>query len=205
LLAISRGVCDATRPGEDAGLRRWCGELRDLPGVALLLREKHLADRALFEASRMVRRLFPGTLLISGRPDVAATVGAAGVHLPAAGLPVAAVRRRFPELLVGVSTHTLEEVAEARGGGAHFAMLAPIFETPGKLADDPRLSLGRLQAAAALGLPIVALGGIDADRVPVVLAAGASGVAGIRCFGDGATAAGMTQAFLRARAAMTLR
>jgi thiamine-phosphate pyrophosphorylase len=152
--------------------------------VAVLLREKHLDDRDTYRLSEAVRSRFRGTLLVSARPDIAVAVGADGVHLPAAGLPVAAVRRRFRRLLVGVSTHSSDEVSSALTEGAHYVTFGPVFGTPSKLAFGPPLGLELLAEASGLGLPVLALGGLDAQRARSALAAGAHGVAGIRCFTD---------------------
>lgn len=164
------------------------------------MREKHLGDAALHALCRAARSLFQGLLLVSGRPDIAVDVAADGVHLPAAGLPVTSVRRRFPQLLVGVSTHSAEEITAARDHGAHYATFGPVFPTPGKMAFGPAQGLDRLAAVTALGLPILAVGGIEPDRVAAVLAAGASGVAGIRCFADRAATSRMLVAFDQASA-----
>jgi thiamine-phosphate pyrophosphorylase len=86
---------------------------------------------------------------------------------------------------VGVSCHSPGEVARARAGGADFAFLSPIHDTPSKRAYGPPLGIAALRDAAALGLPLVALGGIDAARAAEARAAGARGVAAIRAWLEG--------------------
>ncbi len=150
------------------------------------LREKDLSAREQFELARAaVERLraFPATrLLINDRLDVALAAGAQGVHLPAAGLELAAARRLAPPgFLLARSCHTSGEVAAAAAAGADFAVLGPIFATPSKPGAAP-LGLQCLAEACRLPLPVLALGGINAARAADCLAAGAAGVAAIRWF-----------------------
>ena len=141
------------------------------------VREKDLAGGALFELVREIVDAVAGTatrVLVNGRPDVARAAGAHGVQLPADGLPVAAVRAAFPELLVGASCHGAAEVLTAAREGASFAIVGPVFATPGKEARA--LGAGALAGIVrATALPIFAIGGIDAATVAAVRAAGARG------------------------------
>ncbi|HUP22118.1 MAG TPA: thiamine phosphate synthase [Thermoanaerobaculia bacterium] len=197
LLAISDGTVDARLLEADPRFRPWLETVGRLQGVAVLLREKHLDDRDTYRLSVAVRSVFRGTLLISARPDIAVAAGADGVHLPAAGLPVAAVRRRFRRLLVGVSTHSAEEVSAAFAEGADYVTFGPVFATPSKLRYGPPLGLERLAEVSVLGLPVLALGGVDAQRALTALSAGAHGVAGIRCFADREEAADLVRVAAR--------
>jgi thiamine-phosphate pyrophosphorylase len=160
------------------------------PGTcAVHLREKDLGGRALLDLARAlaaVCRAGGHVLLVNDRLDVALAAGADGVHLPSAGVPPADARRLLgPAALVGVSCHSPDDVRRARDGGASFATLSPLFDTPSKRAYGPPLGLGPLRAAAALGLPLVGLGGIAAARAGEVRAAGAAGVAAIRAWLEG--------------------
>lgn len=127
-----------------------------------------------------VRRRFSGLLLISRRIDVALAAGAHGVHLPESGLPLERLRRRFGDrVLLGRSVHDLDGVREARRAGADYVTLAPIWASPGKGAP---LGAAILERAAAEGVPVFALGGVDAQRLTEVARRGAAGAAGIRMF-----------------------
>ncbi|HEX9307224.1 MAG TPA: thiamine phosphate synthase [Anaeromyxobacter sp.] len=157
------------------------------PGIAAIhLREKDLGGRDLLELARAlaaVCRARRQRLLVNDRLDVALAAGADGVHLPSAGVPPGEARRLVGrDALVGVSCHSAAEVARARDGGASFAFLSPIFDTPSKRAYGPPIGVEALRAAAGLGLPLVALGGVTADRVPSLRAAGATGVAALRAW-----------------------
>ena len=149
---------------------------------AIQLREKDLQT---IEAYRLAQRALALTrqagaaLVINDRVDVALALGADGVHLTRKSLPPAEARTLVgPRMRVGVSCHGLEDVREAMDGGADFLVLGPIYATPSKAPYGPPLTPTFLEQARALcPLPIFAIGGITAARVPAVLAAGADGVA----------------------------
>jgi thiamine-phosphate pyrophosphorylase len=146
------------------------------------VREKDLPGRALLELVQAVvaATAAPTRVIVNGRADVAVLAGARGVQLPAAGLPAADVRAAFPELQVGVSCHSVDEVRRAEQAGAHYVVLGPVFASGAK---DQPLGLDVLAAAArAAALPVIAIGGIDAANAGAVWAAGASGLAAIRAF-----------------------
>lgn len=177
LLAISD-----RRSLPEPGLHGWLGHLAEAGVDAVQIREKDLDDRGLLDLARTARALLPPPLrlLINGRLDIVLAAGADGVHLPADSLPVSALRRRFgPEILIGVSTHRVEDVIRARSEGADYATFGPVWKTPGK---GPAVGVEALARAAAAGLPVYALGGVTIERFGEVAAAGAAGVAAIRLF-----------------------
>jgi thiamine-phosphate pyrophosphorylase len=179
LLAISQLTWPQHAPGA------WFAALAAAGVDALQLREKHLDDRVLYELARTARAALPrpARLLVNGRADVALAAGGDGVHLPADGVPAAALRARFGGgLLLGVSTHGIEEVERARLAGADYVVFGPVYETPGKLASASPAGPAGLARVAALGIPVYALGGVTLERFAEVAAAGAAGVAGIRLF-----------------------
>lgn len=156
---------------------------------AVQLREKDLGARELLALAERARELLAGRarLLVNGRADVALAAGADGVHLTSTGLPVAAVRRWLSgragrRLLVGRSTHSPAEVAEAAAGGADYVTFGPVYATPSKAAYGPPPGLAGLRRAAAHGLPVLALGGVTIERLEALASAGARGAAGIRLF-----------------------
>lgn len=152
-----------------------------LDGLAVQLREKDLDDRALCGLAELARTLLPPAvpLLVNGRLDIALAAGADGVHLPADGVPTAALRARFGDLLIGRSTHTVEEVEQARDEGADYVTFGPVYPTPGKGAP---LGLAELERAVATSLPVYALGGVTLGHFDELAAAGAAGIAAIRLF-----------------------
>ncbi len=184
LLAIS----DRRALGEGA-FEPWLERLGAAGVGAVQIREKDLSDGEILGLGRSARRLLPpeSTLLINGRVDIARGVesegSAVGVHLPADGLPIRALRDRFgADLLIGRSAHSPDEVMRARDEGADYATFGPVYATPSKAAFGLPLGLGSLERAAALGLSLYALGGVTLERLPELAAAGAAGIAGIRIF-----------------------
>jgi thiamine-phosphate pyrophosphorylase len=177
--------------------------LRGLPSrtAAVQLREKDLGGRALLQLARALRRVCDEAgqlLLVNDRLDVALEAGADGVHLPAAGVPVADARRLLgPAALLGRSCHSLAEVQAARADGADYATFSPIFETPSKAEFGVPIGLASLLEAAEVGLPLVALGGITLENASSVRGAGAAGVAAIRAWLVGDDPAASVRALLR--------
>lgn len=201
-----------TEPGGALGaeLEAWLRALAAAGVDAVQLRRKDLPDRRLLELTRRARRVLPPgppgpsapALLVNGRLDVALAAGADGVHLPSTGLPTREVRRLADSLgldaLIGRSTHHPDEVARARDEGADYVTFGPVFPTPGKAAFGEPPGLAGLERAAACGLPVLALGGVSAERLPEVARAGAAGVAGIRCFARPAGLPALVEAARRA-------
>jgi thiamine-phosphate pyrophosphorylase len=154
-------------------------------GAAMIqVRAKWLAARDLTALVRRVIEAARGVpVLVNTRVDVALACGAQGVHLPAHSPAPEFVRAIAPRgFLVGISCHTLEELARAAEEGADFAVYGPVFATRSHPASRP-LGLDALAAATRqVRLPIYALGGITEENAPLCIAAGAAGVAGISLF-----------------------
>ena len=149
------------------------------------IREKQMPARELVRlVSAAVALRRSGKLLVNDRLDVALACGADGVHLPADRPPATEIRALGGEdFLVGVSCHSPQEVERAAAEGADFAVLGPIFSTPGK---GPPLGLAPLERAARTPIPVLALGGITPENARRCLEAGAAGIAGIRIFQNAA-------------------
>lgn len=149
---------------------------------AMQLREKDLPARDLVDLARRLRTLcnrYGTRLLINDRIDVALAAQADGVHLPVNSfLPADARRLLGPSGLIGVSTHSPAEARVAATGGADFIIFGPLFETPSKRAYGPPVGVGALERVTAeVAVPVIAIGGITADRVAMVCQHGAGGVA----------------------------
>ena len=151
------------------------------------IREKQLSTRSLFDLVCRAARITKGSrtkLLISDRLDVALAAGSDGVHLTAISVRPEAVRAAVRrDLLIGVSTHSRDEVSAAAAGGADFAVFGPVFDSPGKGAGVGTASL-REAIRAADRMPVLALGGVDGSNIPDVIASGAAGFAAIRFLND---------------------
>ena len=162
----------------------WLRRLASAGVGALQIREKDLDDRAVLELAREARIGLPSSvLLVNGRLDIALAAGADGAHLPADGVPIDALRRRFgADVMLGRSTHTVEEVEAALREGADYVAFGPVYPTPSKERYGPPRGLDELARAARLPIPVYALGGVTLSRFGEVAEAGAAGVAGIRLF-----------------------
>ncbi len=145
------------------------------------LREKDLPDRDLLERARQVRRWTrqAGVLfIVNDRPDIARLAEADGVHLGQDDMPVHAARRIVgPDALIGVSTHSIEQVRQAIGDGASYLGVGPVFSSRTKTFKGfPGLDFVR-EVAAETTLPWFALGGVTVDNAATVIAAGAKRIA----------------------------
>lgn len=164
-----------------AGARSLVDLAAKLEGVDYLqLREKDLTGRELYHLALDIKQVLPpGTrLLINDRLDVALAAGADGVHLGENSLPPAVARRLLgPEKIMGVSVHSVTAAREAEKAGADYLLFGHIFPTASKEGIPPR-GVGSLrEVVASVGIPIIALGGINAANARQCLAAGVRGVA----------------------------
>jgi thiamine-phosphate pyrophosphorylase len=128
-------------------------------------------------------------LAVNDRVDLATAAGAHVVHLGQDDLPVAHARKLLgPDVLIGRSTHTPEQAAEAAGNpDVDYFSVGPCWATPTKPGRAPAgLDLVRHAAEVAGDKPWFPIGGIDAARLPEVLAAGGRRVAVVRAIGAAA-------------------
>ena len=163
-----------------------CAEAAVRAGVRVIqLRMKHASREEILREAREMRRVTAGTdtiFIVNDDPIIAAEVGADGVHVGQGDMAPDEVRARCPELrIVGLSTHNPDQVRASVTQPIDYIGVGPVYATPTKDIPDPTLGLetmGRMIAAAAH--PAVAIGGIDASRLPDVLLAGAHNFAVVR-------------------------
>ena len=168
------------------------------PAVALHARDRTASDRALTETARRMRAhtAAPGAAtFVNGRPDIAQALGLNGVQLRTGDLAPVDARRIFPHGWLGVSIHSPEEARQAMDDGADFLLAGTIFPS-GSHPALPGAGLTLLDEIVPLGLPVVAIGGITADRVPEIVATGAYGVAAISAIWQAHDSAAAAAAFL---------
>jgi thiamine-phosphate pyrophosphorylase len=145
------------------------------------LRDKILDDRTLLARAKKLASFTRGTdalFVMNDRPDLAALAHADGVHVGQEELPVSEARKIVgPNLLIGVSTHNIEQARQAVADGADYIGCGPTFPSATKSFDHfPGLEFLR-QAAAEIKLPAFAIGGIGLENVDEVLATGIKRVA----------------------------
>jgi len=145
-------------------------------------------------------RTFDAAVIVNDRADIARMAGAAGVHVGQDDLPPDAVRAVFPEGVVGLSTHDRAQVDLALASAADYVAVGPIFATATKETGYSARGVALVAAAAARGKRVVAIGGIDLERAPQVLEAGADSVAVIGDLFTGGDPEARVRAYLRALA-----
>lgn len=168
------------------------------PAVALHARARDASDAVLAAgALRLTTLARPpeAAVFVSGRPDIAAAVGANGVQLANDDLTPADARLVLRHGWIGRSVHSREEAEAAVAEGADFLVVGSIYETashPGR----PAAGLGLVRDVAALGKPVIAIGGITPERAVEAKDAGAYGVAAIRALWLASDPAAATLAML---------
>lgn len=170
---------------------------------AVQLREKDLAVRELLDLASTLRestQRHGARLLINDRADVALAVNADGVQRTHESLPVAALRGiATPPFLIGASAHSEAEACAAVGDGADFVVFGPVYDTPSKRRYGAPQGVEVLRrVAASVSRPVIAIGGVTAERVRELRGAGAAGVAVISAIISAARPADATKAFLDA-------
>lgn len=170
---------------------------------AVQLREKDLGIRELLAMAYQMRSLtrrYGARLVVNDRVDVAICAEADGVHLGQSGMPVHAVRKVVGgRLMIGSSTHTLDEAVTAEKEGADFMTFGPLYETPSKLRYGKPVRLEELRRLQdSVTIPVFGIGGVGKEKVKEVLASGAHGVAVIRGILGAADTRAAAQGFLEA-------
>jgi len=143
---------------------------------AVQLREKDLPDSELSTLARRLRKVTQGRslLLVNGPLTVALDAGADGVHLPE-GEPMSL--RPSEGFLVGRSVHSVEAARRAEAEGADYLIAGPVYETRSHPGVQPAGLALIEEIASVVGVPVLAIGGVTAERVDEVVRAGAAGVA----------------------------
>ena len=160
-----RSVLDVLSAAAEGGVR------------TVQLREKNLSGKELTRLAEQFRKKCDelGVLMImNDHVDVALAVGADGVHLGQDDMPLEAARRIAPDLLLGRSTHSVEQALEAEKQGADYVNLGPIFPTQTKNTPVHPLGLDIIRdAGPRLSIPFSVMGGVKESNIPQLLKAGA--------------------------------
>jgi len=176
LYVVITEACCAGRPAADvldavleAGVR------------VVQFREKDLEGDEFYEWALLFRertREADALLVVDDRVDIALAVDADGVHLGQNDLPLEAARRIAPELLLGASSHSLDEAIAAQTAGADYVNIGPIFSTQTKTVPTGAIGPDMIPAIAPhLAVPFTVMGGIKPDNIDEVLRRGARHVA----------------------------
>lgn len=151
-------------------------------GVRIVqLREKDLTDKDLFRRALRFRELTAeknALFMMNDRLDIALAANADGVHLGQDDLPVQRARDLAPELIIGCSTHSVDEAVSAQEAGADYVNIGPIFSTQTKTRPSGALGPDHIPAIAShLEIPWTVMGGIKTSNIDQVLERGAKHVA----------------------------
>ncbi len=169
-------ITDDLRDGQDGLVKRVAAAVRG--GATMVqVRLKHATGRELVEVTRALVAAVRVPVLVNDRADVALAAGAAGVHLGASDLPVAAVRRFTPPgFIIGASVGNVAE--QSHSEGADYVGVGPVFPTLSKSDAGEAIGVTGLGSLSALGsLPAVAIGGVTASNAAEAIRGGAAGVA----------------------------
>jgi thiamine-phosphate pyrophosphorylase len=160
-----------------------------------------LKDAGTVARAEMGRRLrnLPAILVINDDVEAALRCHADGVHL---GQTDRGAERALAEgLLLGLSVATIDEAEDAQALGAFYLGGGPIWSTPTKTDAAAPIGLhGLAQICAAVRIPVVAIGGVDATNAALCIEAGAAGVAVVRAAADAASVRAMVDGALSASA-----
>jgi thiamine-phosphate pyrophosphorylase len=166
-------------------------------------RRKEGTRREIYEEAlkfRKLTRYFNATLIINDQADIALAVDADGVHLGQEDLPLKEARRIMGKKIIGISTHNLDQAKEAEAGGADYIGFGPLFDTATKDVGPPKGTEGLELIRRHIGIPVVAIGGINIHNISSVMHAGADAVAvaSALCRGNAAANAEQFIDFLKA-------
>jgi thiamine-phosphate pyrophosphorylase len=168
------------------------------PAVALHARARSENGSFLTAAAQRLLALArppEAAVLVSGRSDIAAAIGAQGVQLGSDDLPVADARRVLGPGWIGRSVHSRDEAVDAVREGADFLVLGSVYGTASHPERAP-VGLDLVRELSALSVPLIAIGGITPARAWEVRSAGAYGVAAISALWHAADPAAATLALL---------
>jgi thiamine-phosphate pyrophosphorylase len=178
--------CEARPRGEDPELLLRAA-LRG--GVDIVqLRDKSLPKREVERSALTFRRLcdtHSALFIVNDDPDLARTCGADGVHLGQDDTPAGEARALLgPDAIIGLSTHSEEQIAAAAEQPTNYISVGPIWETPTK-EGRPAVGLELISYGATnASHPFFAIGGIDAGNAARVVQAGASRLCVVRAIRD---------------------
>jgi len=197
-------VCDARPPGDlEALLRAALGGGADI----VQLREKEMGRAKIERAAGTFRRVadtFSALFIVNDDPELARALDADGVHLGQDDVSPDEARKILgPDAIVGLSTHSKEQIAAAGGASSSvdYISVGPIWETPTK-EGRPAVGLDLIRHAAEQAPhPFFAIGGIDPGNAAEVVQAGAQRLCAVRAIRDAADPAAAATALRQAFAA----
>jgi thiamine-phosphate pyrophosphorylase len=195
-------LCCEARPGGEEPEPLLAAALRGGADV-VQLRDKSLPRRELERAALTFRRLcdtHSALFIVNDNPDLARACGADGVHVGQDDVPAREARALLgADAIIGLSTHSTEQIEAAAGQPVDYISVGPIWETPTK-EGRPAVGLDLISVAAARAThPFFAIGGIEEGKAAAVVEAGAQRLCVVRAIRDAADPAAAAE---RLRAAL---
>jgi thiamine-phosphate diphosphorylase len=121
-------------------------------------------------------------IVVSSRCDLAIACDAAGVNLPESDISVAEARMLVGRRLIGRSVHSTAGAQAAENDGADYVIFGPVWESASHPGTAPAGLAALAEVAGSVRIPVLAIGGVTAEREAALLASGAAGYAAIRLF-----------------------
>jgi thiamine-phosphate pyrophosphorylase len=147
--------------------------------TAVQMRIKNEPTRVMVEKGKRIRELcdeYNALFIVNDRVDVALATDADGIHLGKEDMRIEDARRIAPNLIIGATTHSIDEILEAQNAGADYIGCGAVFPTKTKKVNVVGLDgLKRMRSVAKI--PCVAIGGINAENASDVLSLGVDGIA----------------------------
>lgn len=168
-------ISDGRRPfSEFVQIVRECGEWIDYVHI----REKTSTAAEIVEAIEQLQAvLFTEKIIVNDRIDAAIVCGIRHIQLASHSIDVEQAKHHFPSCTFGCSVHSLEEARFMEKKGADRLIFGHVYATGSKPGLPPRGISALAQITQAVAVPVIAIGGIQPDRVPEVIRAGAAGIA----------------------------
>ena len=148
----------------------------------LQLRAKDLSTKKFIEAGIRLSKICKRNripFIVNDRVDIALALDSDGVHLGQDDMPISIARKIIPQgKLIGLSVHSLEEAAKAKEEKPDYIGVGPVFFTRTKVGAIPPVGTDFIRKIrSGTNLPLVAIGGINAENMEEVIAAGADAIA----------------------------
>ena len=145
------------------------------------LREKHMSDEEILKEAAALKVLcdrYQVPLIINDRPDLAKKAGASGVHVGLSDMGIQKARQLLGEdFIIGGSAHNVEEALAAEAAGADYLGCGAVFGSTTK-TNVTQLPIKTLKAICqAVQIPVVAIGGVSIDNLPLLARSGIAGAA----------------------------
>ncbi len=147
------------------------------------LRDKTIKGAELFSVAREISAICKGKSLfiVNDRVDIALASGADGVHLGQSDMPVSAVRQLVSDrFIIGISVSSVEEARIGVADGADYVAVSPVFSTPSKADAGAGCGLDmvrQIRAAVPARIPVIGIGGLNAENAAEAVQAGLDGIA----------------------------